>query len=217
VNTNSFQLAEWLTDNDVINSIINSKFIIDYGTIKSINKAGTLATIQHQVNANFNGKDYTLVTPNVEVLYNSNSSLSLNSPPQVGDGVILFGLRRFLQTTTPPLQDPVSQVSGAAYDRSTMKCFPLSTIGGQSLLTIAVVNGKLQVKNNTATLFNLHTDLVTAINNFNNSLSSGATSLVSTGSTPVPGSAMSFIVSACTALTLALNNLTLEIQNLLVQ
>jgi len=171
----NFQLAEWLTDSDVIDSRISNRYILDYGTIQSISSDGTRAVIQHQVQVNLSGTLTTLITKNVEVLYSQTSNLLFDSTPKAGDWVLLFGLRRYIESTLTPAPSPSSPSSNISYDRSCLKCLPLSTIGSQSSLIFKAIGGKLRLRNSAVSLFKILNDFMSALNTFGNTSSSATT------------------------------------------
>jgi hypothetical protein len=209
--------SELLSDTRVLESFLKNKTILDYGSIASISSDGSKVDVTHQVLDIFNGQvqQIPLTTKGVELLYLNSSSISFDTTPQVGDGVLLLGLRRMINSTKAPMGAPYPPLSPVAYERSTMKAIPLSAIGGQSGLIFRAKGSKLRLRNTSVSLYKCLNDFQSAIATF-----SSATSQSALSSTTVTGGGYTDgLVSALNNLLSAMNNsistVANEISNLL--
>jgi len=170
--------ASLISDKQLLEIFLKNKTILDYGTIVSITSDGKTCSIQHQVLDIFNGKVITkpLVTEKVELLYLNSSSISFDTTPQVGDPVLILGLRRFINSTKTPMDKPYAPLSPVAYERSTAKAIPLSAINDQSGLIFRAKSGKLRLRNKTLSLFKIINDQQSAIATFSNATSQASIS-----------------------------------------
>ena len=180
---------------DVINSNIDSKYFADYGTI--IATHGTpVVTVDVQHNAYGFGTT-TNTTYNVEVLYPATAGFSMEYPVAVGDGVLLIGLRRYVQTVATPA--PVAPIQYASYAKDTLKAIPLSDLQSNSTMYMRSKAGKLQIKNATQSLYTILNNLQLASQTFGTT----AAPLFTTLATSVPSGAASFTSLAAAATTMA--------------
>jgi hypothetical protein len=199
--------ASLISDKQLLESFLKNKTILDYGTILSITSDGSKADIQHQVLDIFNGKviQKPLVTKGVEVFYLNSSSLFIDNTPQVGDPVLILGLRRFINSTKTPMPMPYAPLSPVAYERSTIKAVPLSAINNQSGLIFRAKSGKLRLRNTTVSLFKIINDQQNAIATFSNSASQSS---ITTG-----GSSSASLAGAIVALMVTLNSSMITLAN----
>ena len=144
-----------LSDRDVVLSIINSRFIIDYGTILQDNGDGT-ANVQHAVpmSPKYPPNDWVPMTPtvtnNVEVLYLSGGQFSTSFKVTIGDPVLLVGLKDFVKNTKSLDGQPLTVFNH--YNQNTLKAIPLAGSNAMAIAQINVVNGLLQIKNQAQSL-----------------------------------------------------------------
>ena len=156
------------SDKEIINSIINSRFIIDYGTIIANNNDGTV-NVQHAVPITPkypNVKNPTTnptVSNKVEILYLSGAMFSTNFQPQVGDPVLLVGLKDYLQDSNSINGQPLTVFHH--YNQNTLKAIPLAGPNLNAMIQINVVNGLLQIKAMPSgmTLYQVISDLINAV------------------------------------------------------
>ena len=193
-----------VTDKRYIQSFIYDKYIVDYGTITTINGDGTV-NIQHQVLSTFYGTAIPtpLTTINIELLYLSSSSLGFDGNPQIGDPVLLIGLRNFIPSTTTPMPPAYPPISPSFYSRSTMKAIPLSALNANSGVTIRAENAKLRIRNSQVSLFKILNDFTSAVNSFATNSGSATTASQIAGFAITLASAMANVI---TELNLLLEN-----------
>ena len=155
-------------------SVIQNSFINDYGIITSINGDGTV-NVNHVILQNFYGQPIQtpITTFNIELLSISSSSLFIDSNPQVGDSVLLVGLKSFVPSTVRPL-NPIPPLNPDSYSQATMKAIALSAISNTSSVQIrAEQSGTLRIRNATTSLFSILNNLSSALSTFSSGLNSG--------------------------------------------
>ena len=137
--------AQGITERDLIESIINSYFFIDYGTITKVNSDKTVNVQHAKIPVLENGKKLkALQSNNIELLTLSGENFSFNAGTKEGDKVLLLGLKDYIEK--------VSDVSGADeqtayvhYKRDSLKAFPLCTFNGESKVTVTVEDDTLKL------------------------------------------------------------------------
>lgn len=159
-----------LSEREIINSIINSRFIIDYGTVTANNGDGTI-DVQHAVPitlkyppSGYSPNSNPSTTHNVEVLFLSGAQFSSKFTLAVGDPVLLVGLKDFVPNT-----QAVTGVVNTVfphYNQNTLKAIPLAGPNTNALAQINVLNGLLQIKNASQSLFTILNNLLSALNTF---------------------------------------------------
>jgi hypothetical protein len=146
--SNSTLLAQTLTDRDLIESVLQCFYIIDYGYIKTVNQDKTVDVIHAKRLKTFNGQTLPQTeTKGIEMLTLAGSGFSIQFDYKKGDKVLLLGLKDFI----PKVKD----VTGATettnylhYTRETMKALPLCIFNDQAKVVIKIENGDLDIKTN---------------------------------------------------------------------
>lgn len=188
--SNSIFLAERFTDRDLIESVLQSFYIVDYGYIKTVNTDKTIDVIHAKRLKTYNGQTLPQTeSKKVEVLTLAGSGFSIQFDYKKGDKVLLLGLKDFI----PKAKD----VTGATettnylhYTRETMKALPLCVFNDQAKVVIKIEGGNLDVKTNGKIKLNGESKQFVTWAELNTALSQYAT-LMSTallGATYVPPS-----------------------------
>jgi hypothetical protein len=153
------------SDRDVILSIINSRFIIDYGTVETNNGDGTIDVI-HAVPATplyppdgYVPENFPTRSKGVEVLFLSGVMFSSKFELQVGDPVLLLGLKDLVNSTKGITVKRATVFSH--YSQNTLKAIPLAAPNSQALAQINIVNGLFQIKNTAQSLATILESLTT--------------------------------------------------------
>ena len=153
------------SDRDVINSLIASKFIIDYGTVEVNNGDGTVDVL-HSICSTpryppqgYIPENFPTRTKSVEVLFLSGAMFSMNFELQTGDPVLLVGLKDLVESTADALPHTASVF--AHYSLNTLKAIPLATNNAQAIAQINIINGLFQIKNAAQSLANILESLTT--------------------------------------------------------
>jgi len=143
---NSIFYAEKYTDRDLIESVLQSFYILDYGYIKAVNEDKTINVIHAKKLKTYT--DETLPqteTKNVEVLTLAGSGFSIQFDYKKGDKVLLLGLKDFIPKTKD-VTSATETTNYLHYTRETMKALPLCVFNDQAKVVIKIENGDLDVK-----------------------------------------------------------------------
>ena len=142
---NSIFLSEKLTDKDLIESILSSHYIIDYGFIKKVNADKTVDVTHAKQLKTLDGKTLpATVTTGVEVLTIAGAGFSINFDYKKGDKVLLLGLKDFV----PKVEDVTSATETTAYlhySRETLKAIPLCVFSDDAKVKVEIEAGTMKV------------------------------------------------------------------------
>lgn len=145
--SNSVFLAEKLTDRNLIESILASHYIIDYGFIKKVNDDKTVDVTHAKLLKTMDGTSLkSTVTTGVEVLTICGGGFSLTFDYKKGDKVLLLGFKDFI----PKVEDVTSATETTAYlhySRETLKAIPLCVFSDKAKVQIKIEDGKLTIGN----------------------------------------------------------------------
>lgn len=138
-------LAQQFTDRDVIEAVVNSYFIIDYGVITKVNADDTVNVTHAKIQELMDGTQLpALETKNIELLTLSCGAFSININAKSGDKVLLLGLKDYVPA--------VDDVSGATkqdaymhYKRDTMKALPLCVFNDDAKVKIEISDSGMTV------------------------------------------------------------------------
>ncbi len=145
MNQSDLMRSQTFTDRDLIESIINSYFILDYGVITKVNEDKTVNVQHAKLQVMSDGtKLPALQTDNIELLTLSGAGFSIDAGTKAGDKVLLLGLKDYVQT--------VNDVSGASeqtayvhYKRDSLKALPLCTFSGEAQVKVVAEEGSLKI------------------------------------------------------------------------
>ena len=142
---NSVFLNTRLTEKNLIESILASHYILDYGFIKTVNPDKTVDVTHAKQLKTLDGKSLkATVTPNVEVLTIAGSGFSINFDYKKGDKVLLLGLKDYI----PKVEEVTSATETTAYlhySRETLKAIPLCIFSDKAKVKVQVENGTMKV------------------------------------------------------------------------
>ena len=152
------------SDLEVILNVITSRFIIDYGSVLANNGDGTV-DVQHAVpfTPKYPPQGFTpsfTTTHGVEVLFLSGANFSTSFQLQVGDPVLLVGLKDFVKSTASLPEAPNTPSAFQHYNQNTLKAIPLAASNAMAQVQINVVSppapapgpSLLQIKNQAQSL-----------------------------------------------------------------
>lgn len=135
-----------LTDRDVIMSIVNEYFILDYGIVSKVNADKTINVIHAKIPVTTTGEVLKqLETKNLEVLTVTGAGFNFSFDIAKGDRVLLLGLKYYV----PKVDDvtsPTKQESPLHYTRETMKAFPLCVFNNDAKINVTAEDGTLKVE-----------------------------------------------------------------------
>lgn len=159
------------TERDFINSIVNSKYIVDYGIITQVNSDETV-DVKHAMQLTLLTDEvlpYTL-TPSVQVLWPSSSAFSMRYTLHIGDRVLLLGFKQLVDDVD--ITEAGAVEANYHYTRETLKAIPLCIFNTSATTTIEEVDGDLRIDSDNIELngntrtFVTHAELDTALQTF---------------------------------------------------
>lgn len=143
---NSVFGAEKFNDRSLIESLVASFYILDYGYIKTVNPDKTVDVVHAKRLKAYNGKSLNpTTTKGLEVLTLAGSGFSLQIDYKAGDKVLLLGLKDYVPKTED-VTSATETTSYLHYSRETMKALPLCVFNDEAKVQIVVQNGDLDVK-----------------------------------------------------------------------
>lgn len=144
MNGNSLALAQQFTDRDLIEAVVNTYFIIDYGVVDKVN--GDTVDVTHaKIQELEDGtKLPALKTKGVELLTISTAGLSIKADVKAGDKVLLLGLKDYVPAVKD-VCDASAQTAFLHYKRDGMKALPLCVFNSEAKIKIEASDGVLKV------------------------------------------------------------------------
>lgn len=134
------------TDRDLIEKIVESYFIVDYGFIKEINADNTVNVVHAKRGVSIDGETLPETeTKNVELLTISCQEFSVNLTPKKGDNVLLLGLRNYVEKCAGITAATKNDVF-LHYQQNTMKAVPLSLFNDDAKVKFQISNGALEIR-----------------------------------------------------------------------
>lgn len=144
--SNGILANEKLTERSLIESIVSSFYILDYGLIKAVNPDKTIDVIHAKQLKTYAGQSLkATVTTNIEVLTLSGAGFSINFDYKKGDKVLLLGLKNYIKK----VEDVTRATETTAYmhySRETLKAIPMCVFNDEAKVTIAIEDGNMAVK-----------------------------------------------------------------------
>ena len=185
---NSVFGAEKFNDRSLIESLVASFYILDYGYIKTVNPDKTVDVVHAKRLKAYNGKSLNpTTTKGLEVLTLAGSGFSLQIDYKAGDKVLLLGLKDYVPKTDD-VTSATETTSYLHYSRETMKALPLCVFNDEAKVQIVVQNGDLDVKTNGKIKLNGDSKQFVTWAELNNALSQFLTQLTtSLSTTPIVG------------------------------
>lgn len=137
--------AERYTDRNLIESILASFYICDYGYIKKVNPDKTVDVIHAKMLKTMSGQSLRPTTTKaLEVLSISCGGFALQVDYKAGDKVLLLGLKDYVPKTGA-VAIPTETTSYFHYTRETMKALPLCVFDNTAKIKVKAENGTLKV------------------------------------------------------------------------
>lgn len=135
-----------LTDKDLITSILNNYFIVDYGYINKVNPDKTV-NITHAIKPTLmNGEELPeTTTDNVEVLTLCGSGFSIQLDYKAKDKVLILGLKDYIKSVKD-VEKAETAKAFIHYNRSTIKVIPLCIFSDEAKVKIVCNDGKMTIK-----------------------------------------------------------------------
>lgn len=144
-NGNSIYFAQNYTERNLIESILSSHYILDYGFIKKVNDDKTVDVTHAKQLKTLDGKTLpATVTTGVEVLTIAGAGFSINFDYKKGDKVLLLGLKDYI----PKVEDVTNATETTAYlhySRETLKAIPLCIFNEDAKVKVEIEAGTLKL------------------------------------------------------------------------
>ena len=181
----SVALSQDLTERSLIESILSSFYIVDYGFIKKVNGDKTVNVIHAKRLKTISGENLAQVeTKNIEVLTLSTAGISFNLEYKSGDKVLLLGLKNLVEKVEDTKLATESKIY-THYSRSTLKAIPLCVFNADSLIKIEAAKGSLKINTNKNVELNGNTKSFVTWDELNTALQNVIT-LLKSHTHPVP-------------------------------
>lgn len=137
-----------LTDRDLIEKIVESYFIVDYGFISKVQDNGLVDVVHAKKGVTIDGTELPETeTHNIELLTISCSEFSLKLTPKIGDNVLLLGLKNYVGTAAKINHATKNDVF-LHYKQNTMKAVPLSLFNSSAKIKFELDDGDLNITTN---------------------------------------------------------------------
>lgn len=182
-----------LSEKDVITSIINSFYFVDYGYINQVNSDKTVNVTHANKTVMIDGTELNeTTTNNIEVLTVCGAGFAVSFDYKANDKVLLLGLKDYIPNVANVKKAEVPS-SFVHYDRATLKALPLCVFSDEAKVKMMIEEGKLTIESEAETIINakkielngnskqfvtwaeLNTALSTFVSQLNISLQTGAT------------------------------------------
>lgn len=142
----SIFMGQAFDDRTLIESILSSFFIVDYGFITMVNGDKTVNVVHAKKLKTMDGKSLPQIqTNNVEMLTLAGKGFSLSFDYQKGDRVLLLGLKDYVEKVGSVRTATENKVY-MHYDRETLKALPLCAFDNTAKVKIEISNGTMKVK-----------------------------------------------------------------------
>ena len=146
--SNSVFFNEKNTEATLIESILASHYIIDYGYIKAVNTDETIDVVHAKKLKLLTGEEMSqTITRNIEVLTLCGAGFSFKFDYKKGDKVLLLGLKNYIKK----VEDVTTATETTAYlhyTRETIKAIPLCVFNGDAKVTVEVKDGDISTNAN---------------------------------------------------------------------
>ena len=142
---NSIFLNEKLTERNIIESILASHYIIDYGFIKKVNADKTVDVTHAKQLKTLDSKTLpATVTTNVEVLTIAGAGFSINFDYKKGDKVLLLGFKDYIEKVDE-VTSATETTAYLHYSRETLKAIPLCIFNEDAKVKVEIEDGALKL------------------------------------------------------------------------
>ena len=143
--TNDIFLNGQLTERSLIESILASHYIIDYGFIKNVNPDKTIDVTHAKQLKTYDGQSLkATVTQKVEVLTISGGGFSIKFDYKKGDKVLLLGLKDYVKKVEDVTM-PTETTAYMHYSRETLKAIPLCVFSDEAKVKVEAEEGTLKI------------------------------------------------------------------------
>lgn len=133
-----------LTERQKIENIIENYYFIDFGIVTQVSADESTVDVYHTSLPDNDGKPgQPTKTTSVELIWPGGLNFQFKWKVQVGDTVLLFGIRDFVKTVSG-LKSPMTPDISLRYRQENMKAFPFG-VQAQALSTIEVTDQDIEI------------------------------------------------------------------------
>ena len=144
--SNSVFFNEKNTESTLIESILASHYILDYGYIKAVNTDETIDVVHAKKLKLLNGEELNqTITRKIQVLTLCGSGFSFKFDYKKGDKVLLLGLKNYIKKVED-VNTATETTAYQHYTRETLKAIPLCVFNGDAKVTMEIKEGDLLTK-----------------------------------------------------------------------
>lgn len=131
------------TDRDLIEKIVESYYIVDYGFVSKVADNGTVDVVHAKKLVTMDGQELPETeTHGIELLTLACGEFSIKLTPKVGDNVLLLGLKNYVEGTGKINHATANDVF-LHYQQNTMKALPLAMFNDDAKIKIEIDGGNL--------------------------------------------------------------------------
>lgn len=195
-----------VSDYAYIRSLIYDNLFLDYGVVTKVTDNAKVDVTHASIEVLLDGTELPATkSKDVEVLWPASAGFSMQNEIQVGDQVLLLGLKSYVPA--------VADVEGAKvpksfdhYNRATLKAIPLCSYNSSAAFRVKSSASKttmdanaLEINGNTKS-FVTHAELNTALQAYKTQIDGFLTALYALLGTPFPGSSLDISAAATTTI-----------------
>lgn len=210
-----------INERKFIEGIIGEKWITDYAIVQEVNADKTVNVVHAIRSVLLDGRTLPpTTTKNVEVMSLASQAFRIDFPTQVGDKVLLVGLRNYVPALSG-VAAPQKPSAFLHYQQNTMKAIPLGiieTAGVQIVidesgnLKIQATAGLISIKNTAKSLYTVLNEADTAIQTFSSAASQAAISAAGASSVSLAAAIVTLLGVLNASITTAMADLALLLE-----
>ena len=142
----SIVLGQEFTDRTLIESVVASFFILDYGYVAEVNADGTINVVHAKLQTDLEGNNFKeMKTKNIQVLSLSTNAFSIKWDIKPGDKVLLVGLKDYVRDVSD-VSKATEQEAFIHYSRETLKALPLCVFNDDAKIQIKIDGADFSMK-----------------------------------------------------------------------
>jgi hypothetical protein len=187
-------------------ALIFDNMFLDYGVVTKVTGNATVDVIHAAIEVLLDGTELPATkSKDVEVLWPASSGFSMQNDIQIGDKVLLLGLKSYVPAVADVDSAKVPK-SFDHYNRATLKAIPLCSYKSDAACRIKSSAGKTTMDagafefNGNTKSFVTHAELNTALQAYKGQIDTYLIALYALLGTPYPGSTLDISAAATTTI-----------------
>jgi len=142
----SIVLGQEYTERTLIENLVASFYIVDYGYVAEVNADGTVNVVHAKLQADLEGNTFKEIkTKNIEVLALSTNAFSIKWDIKPGDKMLLLGLKDYVREVAD-VSKATDQEAFIHYRRETLKALPLCVFNDDAKIQIKIDGADFSMK-----------------------------------------------------------------------